>query len=94
MEKKFINKVKIGFDSAEGSDNTGYSLIVIANNQEDFKKKIKIMSHAPEMLEFIESFVSEFSSNYVLNGKIAGTPSINVQAYYYKAKQLIKNITE
>lgn len=94
MEKKFINKAQLGVDLSDGSDNTGYSLIVIADNEEDFKKKIKIMSHAPEMLEFIESFVSEFSSNYVLDGKIAGAPSLNVQSYYCKAKQLIRNITE
>ena len=94
MEKKFINKAQLGVDLSECSDNTAISVSFICKYEEDIKKKIKTIAYAPEMLEFIESFVSEFNSNYVLFGKIAGTPSLNVQAYYYKAKQLIRNITE
>ena len=35
MEKKFINKVKIGFDSAEGSDKLACSLIIVCENEKE-----------------------------------------------------------
>ena len=59
MEKKFTNKAQLGVDLSDGSDNTCYSLIVISDNEEDFKKKIKIMSHAPEMLELLETIEND-----------------------------------
>ena len=40
MENKFINKVKIGFDPAEGSDKLACSLIIVRENENELQEKI------------------------------------------------------
>ena len=83
MEKKFINKVKIGFDSAEGSDKLACSLIIVCENEKELQEKVKIASAAPALLDACIKIAEYIETHNISDGEA-----------YFIAKNAIKKATE
>jgi len=63
-------------------------------NRETFKANAQLIAHAPEMLEAMQSFVSGFESDYVLDdGTIVDSPYEWLVVEYHKCKDLLTRAT-
>ena len=83
MENKFINKVNIGFDSAEGSDKLACSLIIVCENEKELQEKVKIASAAPALLDACIKIAEYIELHNISDGEA-----------YFIVKNAIKKATE
>ncbi len=61
--------------------------------EKEGKENARLIVNAPELLNFINSFISDFEGDYVMNdGSIVDNPSFLLKHNYEKAKIIVDKI--
>lgn len=73
-------------------DVWGKSVSYVTN--EEMEANAKLIAASPMMLKALQSFVDDFESDYVLDGKVVDNPCNILVVNYHEFKEVINQSTE